>query len=381
MAVRIIKNSWWIDFRFGHIRYRKRSPENSRAGAFAYETTLRHKLAQGERIDDRVNTDADQNQTFEQFAWKWFDEYVVPNYKFSGQRLAKYTLTATLIPFFGKLPVREINSHHIERYKAQGVKVGLANKTIKNYLAVLNRCLNIAHDWLQLESRPPKIRWPKCPPPETDYLSAEESERLLSQADGVVREMILMALRTGMRQGEIKGLQWSSIDWQNMNVTVRHSRCDRAKEIVSTKNNRIRHIPLDTDVYEFLFRRKQSTGSVFSDSGGRPFTHDRLSYRLANVCRKAGLRKVTWHVLRHTFASHLAMRGVPLHVVQTLLGHSTITMTMRYAHVAPSALRTAIEVLNPRRWASNDSGQPVGNWWTETEKRRLMSKGAIADNA
>src|SRR5207244_1091591 len=107
----------------------------------------------------------------------------------------------------------------------------------------------------------------------------------------------------GMRQGELKGLQWSSIDWQNMIVTVRHSRCDRARDIVSPKNNRTRHIPLDTDLYGMLFRRRRGTGYVFTDANGQPFDHHRLSRRLQKACKKTGLRRIGWHVLRHTFAS------------------------------------------------------------------------------
>src|SRR5262249_19823275 len=155
------------------------------------------------------------------------------------------------------------------------------------------------------------------------------------------REMILTGLRTGMRQGELKGLQWSSIDWQNRSVVVRHSRCDYRKTLDSPKSNRERHIPLDDSVYEMLNGRRQQSGYVFTDTSAEAFEKQRLIRRLTEVCRKAGLRRITWHVLRHTFASHLAMRGVPLHIVQTLLGHSNIAMTMRYAHVAPSALRPA----------------------------------------
>jgi integrase len=164
-----------------------------------------------------------------------------------------------------------------------------------------------------------------------------------------------------MRQGELKGLQWNSIDWQNMTVTVRHSRCDRARDIVAPKNNRIRHIPLVQETYRLLVRKRREAGYVFTDVRGRPFNHGQLSSELEKVCKKAGIRRITWHILRHTFATHLAMKGVPLHVVQTLLGHSTITMTMRYAHVAPSALRSAIEVLNSRQSADRNFGQPAGN--------------------
>src|SRR5262249_17604732 len=194
-----------------------------------------------------------------------------------------------------------------------------------------------------IAGKPPVIPWPKCPPPDTDYLSSDECLLLTSHADGVVSEMILMALRTGMRQGEFKGLQWSSIDWNNRVVVVKHSRCDREKTIGAPKSNRIRSIPLGPDVYEILYTRKRSTGYVLTNAKGGPLNHSWLTYYLDKVCKKASLRRITWHVLRHTFASQLAMKGVPLNTVQTLLGHSSIIMTMRYAHVAPSALRSAIE--------------------------------------
>jgi integrase len=146
-------------------------------------------------------------------------------------------------------------------------------------------------------------------------------ELMLKHSEGVIHEMIITALRTGMRQGELKGLQWSSIDWQNQSVAVRHSRCDYSKMLVPPKSNRERHIPLDIDVYDMLHKRKKNTGYVFTDTGKEPFDDARLNRRLANVCKKAGMRKITWHILRHTFASHLAMRGVPLTTVQTLLEH------------------------------------------------------------
>jgi hypothetical protein len=101
MAVRTIKQSWWIDFRVNHMRYRKRSPENSRMGALAYEASLRQKLARGESINS-IEHEAQQDQLFEQFAGKWFDDYVVPNNKYSEQRTKKYLLNAFLIPFFKK---------------------------------------------------------------------------------------------------------------------------------------------------------------------------------------------------------------------------------------------------------------------------------------
>ena len=377
MAVRKIDNSWWVDLRSDYIRYRKRSPENTRSGALAYEMTLRQKLARGEPID---KTATQQDPLFTEFAEKWFTDYVVPNNKHSEQRSKRYVLNSTLIPFFGKIRVGQITAYHTEQFKAAWVKKGVSNKTIKNYLTILNTCLKSAYEWLELDGAPPKIKWPKCAPSKTDFLSPDECDLLLGHAEGTVHEMILTALRTGMRQGELKGLQWQDIDWENRSITVRHSRDDREKMLVAPKSNRERHIPLDIDVYEALFKRKKSTGYVFTDTDGMPFDYHRMERRLTETRKKAGVRKFRgWHTLRHTFASHLAMKK-PLHVVQKLLGHSNITTTMRYSHVADVDLREAIDSLNPKTMLNADFGQPVGNQWIERQQHESSSKSVSAKN-
>ncbi len=380
MAVRLVRKTWWVDFWFNNTRHRKRSPENSRTGALAYEAVLRQKMARGESLE-RVAHDKEKQQTFEKFAARWMEEYVVPNNKHSEQRTKRYIMNGSLIPFFGKLPIQNIGTQHIEKYKAHEIKSGISSKTLKNRLTVLSTCLKTAYEWLGVETKPPTIKWPKCPPPETDYLSPDECELLLSRTDGIVRELILTALRTGMRQGELKGLQWSSINWGNRSIAVRHSRDDREKILVSPKSNRERHIPMDIDVYEALYRRKRNTGYVFLDSDKEPFDYHRMERRLTKACKEAGLRKIGWHTLRHTFATHLAMRGVPLNTVQVLLGHSTIITTMRYAHVAPSTLRSAIAILSPRTAQNANFGQPVVNEWQQSNLAEIMANMVVPENA
>lgn len=379
MAVRKIKQSWWVDFTAERTRYRIRSPENSRTGACAFEATLRQRLARGELIGAGALQRKDL--TFAEFAARWFEDYVRPNNKYSEQMMKKYILSSSLTPFFGSTPVRQIRSHDIERYKAEQVKRGLTNKTIRNRLTVLHKCLVTAYDWLELEGTPPKVKWPICAPPEIDYLSPEECELLLSHTKGVMCEMVMTALRTGMRQGELRGLQWSSIDWFNRSIAVRHSRDDWRKVLVLPKNNRTRHIPLDIDVYETLYRRKGETGYVFLARDGQPFSKYRLWYAIRDLCKRAGMRKIGWHTLRHTFASHLVMRGVPLPAIKELMGHSTITTTMRYAHVAPSTLRAAIEMLNPKTMMATHCGQPAGNRWQDIQRSEAGQKTSAAKSA
>src|SRR5262249_49071209 len=184
----------------------------------------------------------------------------------------------------------------------------------------------------------------------------------------------------GMRQGEIKGLQWPSINWENQSIAVRHSRDDRMKMLVPPKNNRERHIPLDVDVYEILHDRKNSTGYVFLDADKEPFDYHRMDRRLTAACKEAGLRKVGWHTLRHTFASHLAMKGVPMTAIQQLMGHSNITTTMRYSHLAPSTLRAAIDMLNPKTALQAAFGQPAVNQWTRRQQQEMALKNTSIEN-
>jgi site-specific recombinase XerD len=117
------------------------------------------------------------------------------------------------------------------------------------------------------------------------------------------------------------------------------------------------------------------------DETRKAFSTEQLNGRLAHVCRRAGLRIITWHKLRHTFATHLAMRGTPLNVVQTLLGHSSVTTTMRYAHATPSSLRQAIELLNPNSFPTTDFGQPVGNLWNQRQQISKANEPRLREKA
>lgn len=371
MTARKIRNSWWVDFRIDHTRHRMRSPENSRPGALAFEALLRQKMARGENIGL-----AGPVPTFATFSETWFRDYVLPNNKFSEQRKKRSILRRHLLPFFGRMRVDEITTHRVEQFKAHQVRNGVAGKSLTNQLTTLNKCLSCAHDWLDLRTKRPRVTWPKSSPMRTEFLSAEECDLLLDHSRGIVHELVLVALRTGMRQGELKGLQWNAIDWQNRSLTVRHSYCDVRKVLESPKSNRERHIPLDAEVLTILYQRRQATGFVFLD-GHQPFNSPRINGALASVCARAEMRRVTWHVLRHTFATSLAMRGVPLQIVQQLLGHSSVKTTERYAHVAPSMLRSAIDLLNaPERGERQMFGQPAGNAWLASQLKEKNSQAA-----
>jgi integrase len=113
------------------------------------------------------------------------------------------------------------------------------------------------------------------------------------------------------------------------------------------KSGRNREIPLSDDALKALKAQRHLRGDlVFCAERGRGLAENECKHPIWRACKRAGLRRISWHVLRHTFASHLVMRGVPLKAVQELMGHATIEMTMRYAHLSPDVRRNAVQLLD-----------------------------------
>ncbi len=355
MSARKITNTWWVDFRFRHVRYRRRSPDNTRAGAQAYEAHLRRQLAQEGHAGAKPTI---ISPTLNEFAKEWFEMYVQVNNKFTEQESKRRKMHKHLLPFFGHLKLDEITEEHIERFKALKQRQELAPKSINNYLAILSKCLNTAIDWGKLKHRP-KTKPMRVPPSQFDFLTPEESRALLNHTkvhESFWHGFFLCALRTGMRLGEIFGLRWSDIDFKTNQLTVNQNIID--KRVDSPKNNKARHIPLAADLAQCLTVKTNKKGLVFAKDTGEPLTYDIAYHALKRVTKGAGLRYISWHKLRHTFASQLAAENVSIPIIKELLGHSEIRMTMRYAHMSPSKLHEAIAVLEQ---AENRDLEIVGN--------------------
>lgn len=351
MSVRKIRNAWWVDLRVDYIRYRKKSPENTRAGALAYERRLREKLVRDGSLIKRIAA-----QSFSEFAMNWLETYAAANNKLSERRMKASILKHHLIPFFGKVPLDRITTEDIERYKARKLGEELAPKTVNNQLTVLGRCLRSAVDWGRI-AHMPRVKLMKAHSQNTDFLTQDEMTRLLGAPIVTsVQLMAFTALRSGLRLGELLGLSWSDIDFESNVLTVQHSWVRR--EMTSPKSHRIRHIPLGGELRALLYAVRRSRGFVFPGVGDKPWSTDGAARELKRLCERTGVRKIGWHVLRHTFASHIAMRGVPMRSLQQLMGHSTILMTERYAHLGMTSLHDAVQVLEPVR---ENIGHPVGN--------------------
>ncbi len=342
MPQRKIGKTWWVDITHNKKRYRKKSPLNSKAGAQAFEATLRKKLAEGAVLED-VERRAEHSQLFETFAWFWFRTHVKVHSKPSTIAKARSVLTHKLIPFFGATQLNKISTLQVEKYKAKIASTGMSNKTINNELSVLNKCLQDAKLWLGLDSVPNVVRL-KTRPSSYDFLNEGESSLLLEQLSGVWFEIVYVALKTGLRRGELQGLRWQDVNLEAKTLTVQHSWCSVKYALLSPKGNTTRTIPLADDVVAILRAREQREGIVFSVNGFvfQPVT---LGQQLAQACERAGIRKITCHVLRHSYASQLALNGAPIAMIQILLGHTDIKITMRYAHLSQESVNDAVQYM------------------------------------
>jgi integrase len=230
-----------------------------------------------------------------------------------------------------------------KRYSAAGVH--LFDRTINNHLTVLRKMLSTAVEWRLLSLVPP-IKWLKAPAGEFDFLTFEEADRLVAGAEDAWRAMIVVALCTGLRHGELIGLRWIDVDLEAGRLIIRQAVSEGV--IGTPKNGRTREVPLCKQALDAIRDRLRNGQYVFCAPDGSMLTHAQTRWPLKRALKNAGLRHIGWHALRHSFASHLVMRGAPIKSVQELLGHSSIEMTMRYAHLSPDVRRDAVKLLDVR---------------------------------
>lgn len=257
-------------------------------------------------------------------------------------------------PVIGKRRVDEIDKHTLDALSTKWLEKA-APTTVNTRMGTLLRMLAMATDWEYIP-KVPSYDTVKVPKDTPRFLAEDEARRLLQAAEGTPWfSMILIGLRTGLRIGELRGLQWGDVSMPASMLHVRRTDPGRPDlEANAPKGKRERTVPLSPDALATLRDLKPENAKprdwVWPALAYRDKKAPRTRSRSESGC-KVGIRaavlasgidnpkdnRVGWHTLRHTFASWLVIRGVSLRVIQDLLGHSSIKQTEQYAHLAPNA--------------------------------------------
>jgi integrase len=242
-----------------------------------------------------------------------------------------------------------LTAYQIEQWRTARRAAGTTDATINRDLNALRSVLSKALQWGVITDHPCRtVRNARVDAiARLRYLSDDEEQRLrvvLAARDEATHHgdhmtpVVLLALNTGLRRGELLALQWADVDLVGALLTVRG---------VSAKSGRTRRVPLNAEAVASLRRWRpdacEPTGIVFPGRDGQRMASLKTAWK--TVATAARLEGFTFHSLRHTFASWLVQRGVDLNTVRELLGHADLTMTLRYAHLAPGDTARAVATL------------------------------------
>ncbi len=340
------RGGWHVDLRLvlpDGTPYRQRirinTPSKSTAKAWGQERE-RHLLRHG--LPPRPK----EVPTLVQFKDRFLDGYARANrQKPSGIAAKETILRVHLVPLLGTRRLDEISSERVQR-----VKHALHNrsaKTTNNVLTVLNTLLKKAVEWDVIERMPCTIRLLPIALPSARFYDFDEYERLVEAAaasDPRAHLVVLLGGEAGLRCGEMMALEWTDVDPDKRQLCVQRS--EWKGHVTTPKGGRLRYIPLTGRLGAALRDHRHLKGPrVLCERDGAPLTMRAVQGLVLRAARRAGLKNVGVHILRHTFCSHLAMRGAPTRAIQELAGHRDLVTTQRYMHLSPAAIEGAIRLL------------------------------------
>jgi len=230
----------------------------------------------------------------------------------------------------------DINQLSVEGYKRERMK-DVAPATVNREIALLKHMFNLAEGWDLFHGRNP-VRGVRFLPENNlklRTLSEEEEAKLLPCCPQYLRDMVLFALHTGLRSGDLFRLQWEDINTRENQL-----------RIIVRKTQAELELPLSEQVTGILekWRTVRCCPYVFFNQLTGDRFHD-LKASLNKAIKDAGLSGITWHTFRHSFATRLIGQGTDIVTVKELLGHAEIKTTMRYAHTSREAKRGAVKTL------------------------------------
>jgi len=328
------KFRWYLDYRDST---GKRIQKVAPLAVTQQEATWSLQEAVRKEFDAEYRIKRQREKTnFKELSVMYLENYAKPNKK--SWKDDQYRIEAHMNPFFKDDEIGSISPLQIEKYRVERLKGGVTKSTINRELTILKKMFNLAIDWNLAEQNPvAKVKlFSEKDTKKERILKDEEEAQLLPSCPKYLRPIIIVALNTGMRRGEILRLRWKQVDLERRFITVEN-----------TKSGKNRTIPVNDVLYQELARIKAQSGKselVFPNpKTERPFIELKKSFKKA--CRAVGIHDLRFHDLRHTFATRLIEAGVDIVTVMELMGHFSVRITQRYTHPGQNQKRRAVDLL------------------------------------
>ncbi len=340
---------WLIDVDFEHPdgrreRVRKVSPVQTQRGAERYERDVRGTLLDGTYGKEVVEGPV---PTLEAFRERFIEEWCVANkHKPSGIESKESIFRNYLLPHFARRRLDSFAAADEDRLKRVLVKYGAA--TYNNAASALNTVFRAATRWKVIREVPHRfllLKRQKCKPKFYDFDQYTWLVDASEKIDPRIHLLTLIGGDAGLRRGEIIALEWGDCDLRRGLLTIERSAWKG--KVTETKGMKSRVVPMTTRLREALTAHRHLRGArVLYTDDGQPVTAKVLQKWMARAQQLAKLRGTGGlHILRHTFCSHLAMRGAPALSIQRLAGHEDLGTTLGYMHLAQGETERAIRLL------------------------------------
>ena len=340
--------SWADPIRKGKSIYRRMPKGTTKEFAKRQETKARAGLTQG------VNHKSEK--TFSEWSTRWIEQYARIHKTPSSVVKDHSTLQNHLLPRFGDWYITSVSVTEVHRLQSELLERNLAPQTINNIVACLSMVLNFATSNGAIDFNPCKlVKRIKVHSKSPTFWSFEEVERFMAfcrQKDYQTFQMVGFALTTGLRPGEIQGLLRDCLDFETGFVYVRRNYCTKTHKIVEyTKTKRDRQVPIPSHLLAILkdkyhLKPLERVFPISVNSFGK-----RKIQKLALEC---GVTPIRFHDLRHTFASHLAIKNVHQVKIRDLLGHTKLDTTNVYMHLSKNDKKGLTDILTENSsWAQN----------------------------
>jgi len=281
-----------------------------------------------------------EDKTFAEMMERYMMEHSARN-KAPRSHIRDKSLRDHLVGHFGDLTLAEIAPSQISEYKTKRREEGASPRTLNYELALMSHAFNLAiKEWEWVRENPvAKVTREKVNNHIEKWLTLEEQKNLLDKSAKWLREIILFAVNTGLRQSELLDLEWSRVDLTRKTITI-----------LEQKNQGRDTLPLSEGALKVLQDRAEArlngTKYVFHTQNATRISSRNLLRGFYAAAEKAKVENLRFHDLRHTFATRLAQAGVDLYTIQKLGRWKSISMVTRYAHHHPESLRAGVEVLD-----------------------------------